>query len=241
VRLRVLTWNLFHGRALPGAGHDLAPEFGEALAGWEWDVALLQEVPPWWPAVLGASLGCEVRSVLTSRNGLLPLRRAAARRFPDVMRSGGGGCNAILCRSDRIADARTQRLCRAPEQRWVSGVELACGAWVCTLHASSGPSPEAARDVHAAGGAALAWSAGRPVVLAGDLNLRAVSVEGFSVLASSDVDHVLGGAGVTALGGGDVLAHGALSDHAPLTVTVEVGVWACRSEVGAGGSRSEPA
>jgi endonuclease/exonuclease/phosphatase family metal-dependent hydrolase len=218
VRLRVLTWNLFHGRAVPGAGHDLATEFGEALAGWEWDVALLQEVPPWWPAALGASLGCEVRSVLTSRNGLLALRRAAATRFPDVMRSGGGGANAILCRHDRIAGGQTQRLCRRPERRWVSGVELACGVWVCTLHASSGPSPEAA------GAAALAWSAGRPVVLGGDLNLRgrAASAEGFSVLASSDVDHVLGGTGVTAIGGGEVLAHAALSDHAPLAVTLEV-------------------
>ena len=27
-----------------------AREFTAALDGWDWDVALLQEVPPWWPA-----------------------------------------------------------------------------------------------------------------------------------------------------------------------------------------------
>ena len=47
--MRVLTWNLFHGRAVPPAGRDLRGEFAAALAGWDWDVALLQEVPPWWP------------------------------------------------------------------------------------------------------------------------------------------------------------------------------------------------
>ena len=55
--LRVLTWNLKHGRAVPPAGRDLFDEFAAALAGWEWDVALLQEVPPWWPAPLARRLG----------------------------------------------------------------------------------------------------------------------------------------------------------------------------------------
>ncbi len=50
--MRVLTWNLMHGRAVPPAGRELFDEFALALAGWEWEVALLQEVPPWWPARL---------------------------------------------------------------------------------------------------------------------------------------------------------------------------------------------
>ncbi len=74
--MRVLTWNLLHGRSVPGSGRDLLPEFTAALAGWDWDVALLQEVPPWWPALLGASLGASARLVLTSRNSALALRRA---------------------------------------------------------------------------------------------------------------------------------------------------------------------
>jgi endonuclease/exonuclease/phosphatase family metal-dependent hydrolase len=225
VRLRVLTWNVFHGRAVPPAGRDLLGDFTAALNGWAWDVALLQEVPPWWPDALGASLGCEVHSVLTSRNGVLGrlgVRRAAARRFPDLMKSGGGGCNAILCRSDRIAAERSLVLCRRPERRIVSGVELGCGAWVCGLHASSGPSPEAQRDVVAATRAACGWAAGRPLVFGGDLNLRTVALddEGLVVVASGDVDHLLAGHGVTAIGRGETLPHGVLSDHAPLVVTV---------------------
>ena len=49
----VLTWNLFHGRSVPDAPRELLADFAARLAGWEWDVALLQEVPPWWPPELG--------------------------------------------------------------------------------------------------------------------------------------------------------------------------------------------
>src|SRR6185369_6435905 len=52
--VRVLTWNLFHGRSVPPSGRSLTSAFAAALAGWEWDVALLQEVPPWFPPLLGA-------------------------------------------------------------------------------------------------------------------------------------------------------------------------------------------
>ncbi|MBV9605889.1 MAG: hypothetical protein JO027_12300, partial [Solirubrobacterales bacterium] len=104
--LRVLTWNLLHGRSVPGAGRDLFEEFCAALASWEWDVALLQEVPPWWPPALGARLGADQRFVLTSRNGLLPVRRAIAVRWPDLIKSNGGGANAILARADAVGEHR---------------------------------------------------------------------------------------------------------------------------------------
>ena len=55
--MRVLTWNLFHGRAVPDAPRSLRAEFAAAIAGWSWDVALLQEVPPWWPPELGRAAG----------------------------------------------------------------------------------------------------------------------------------------------------------------------------------------
>jgi len=42
----VLTWNLFHGRSVPDAPREQLADFAARLAGWEWDVALLQEVPP---------------------------------------------------------------------------------------------------------------------------------------------------------------------------------------------------
>src|SRR4029077_4338695 len=127
MRLRVLTWNLMHGRSQPGARRDLLPEFTTALAEWDWDVALLQEVPPWWPPELAARLDAEYRSVRTSRNGLLPLRRAVAVRWPDLIRSNGGGANAILARQDRIVSHRCLRLRRLPERRWMQAVRLAAG------------------------------------------------------------------------------------------------------------------
>ena len=57
VRMRALTWNLYHGRSPEPAGRSLLNEFAAHLAGWEWDVALLQEVPPWWPPLLAAAAG----------------------------------------------------------------------------------------------------------------------------------------------------------------------------------------
>jgi hypothetical protein len=38
----VLSWNLFHGRSQPPAGHELASEFASLLADWKWDLAMLQ-------------------------------------------------------------------------------------------------------------------------------------------------------------------------------------------------------
>ena len=69
-----------HGRSQPAAGREQLAEFTEALAAYAWDIALLQEVPPWWPQPLGSALGAEHRSVLTSRNSLLGVRRAIAVR-----------------------------------------------------------------------------------------------------------------------------------------------------------------
>src|SRR3954470_24340473 len=66
--LRVLTWNLFHGRSKPETPRSLLPEFAAMLGGWEWDVALLQEVLPWWPAELARASGASMRMALTSRH-----------------------------------------------------------------------------------------------------------------------------------------------------------------------------
>ena len=95
---RLLTWNLFHGRAVPPAGRELLGEFTAALGAWEWDAALLQEVPPWWAAELASALDADYRMVLTSRNALPGVRRAIAVRWPDLIKSNGGGCDAILVR-----------------------------------------------------------------------------------------------------------------------------------------------
>jgi endonuclease/exonuclease/phosphatase family metal-dependent hydrolase len=220
MRLRVVTWNLMHGRAQPPAGRDLLPEFTAALAGWEWDVALLQEVPPWWPAKLAAALDTEYRSVLTSRNGLLTLRRAVAVRWPDLIKSNGGGANAILARRDRIVMHRVRRLCRVPERRWVHAVRLACGIWVANLHASTREA-RAARDCRLAAVTALEWSGTEPLVLGGDYNLRRPELGALSPVGERDVDHIFVNADMTPAGEAEVLDRGALSDHPPLSVTVQ--------------------
>jgi len=102
--VRVLTWNLFHGRSVPETPRSLLREFAEALAGWSWDVALLQEVPPWWPPELGRAARASARSALTSRNLGLPARRALAARRPDLLKSNGGGANAVLVRGPAIVE-----------------------------------------------------------------------------------------------------------------------------------------
>jgi endonuclease/exonuclease/phosphatase family metal-dependent hydrolase len=220
MRLRVLTWNLMHGRARPSAGRDLRPEFTAALAGWEWDVALLQEVPPWWPEPLAADLHAEYRLVLTSRNGLRPLRRAIATRWPDVVRSNGGGCNAILARQDRIIAHHTRLLRRYPERRSLHAARLACGIWVGNLHASE-DAARAAQDGRLATLTIRAWAGREPLVLGGDFNQREFELPGLARVGERDVDHVFVGPGVVKVRESEVLDRGTLSDHPPLVSTVE--------------------
>src|ERR1700755_1293211 len=110
--MRALTWNLYHGRSPEPVGRSLSREFAGALDSWEWDVALLQEVPPWWPGMLAQ--GAQWRACLTSRNFGLPLRRAISARNPDVLKANGGGCNAILVRKGSILAHARRRLCWWP-------------------------------------------------------------------------------------------------------------------------------
>ena len=198
-------------------------DFARALAEWEWDVALLQEVPPWWPGLLAERLQCEQASVRTSRNSLLPLRRFVAVRRPDLIKSNGGGANAILARVDRIVEHRSVRLCRLPERRWAHGVQLAYGIWLVNLHATAHVPERARRDVSVAARAARSWAHDLPLVLGGDFNLVAPEVDGLRAVADSDVDHILIGEGLRAVGEARTLERGTLSDHLPLAVTLDVG------------------
>ena len=109
---------------------------------------------------------------LTSRNALPGLRRALARRWPDVIKSQGGGANAILARRDRIVSHHVQQLTRTPERRVAHGVLLGCGVWAVNLHATAHDTPAAERDGQAAAEAAREWARGDPIVLGGDFNLR---------------------------------------------------------------------
>jgi endonuclease/exonuclease/phosphatase family metal-dependent hydrolase len=226
VRVRALTWNLMHGRSQPPAGRDLLDDFAAALAGWEWDVALLQEVPPWWPEALAARLGqgAQHTSVLTSRNELLALRRALAVRWPDSIKSAGGGANAMLVRRAdlRIAEHRTLLLCRWPERRRLHAVRLVADGrdvWVGNLHATVHDDPAARRESEQARVAMVRWAAGAPFLLGGDFNVRGLALAGLVTAANHDVDYILV-AGLETVGKAQVLDRGALSDHAPVAVTL---------------------
>ncbi|MCW2996776.1 MAG: endonuclease/exonuclease/phosphatase family protein [Solirubrobacterales bacterium] len=218
--MRVITWNLFHGRALPNAGRDLQDEFTAALAGWAWDVALLQEVPPWWPAALGRACGASARSALTSRNALLPLRRLVARRAPDLIKSNGGGCNAILVRGSAITDHRVVVLRRRPERRVAHAVRLADGQWVANLHAQVHSEAFAQADLAAAAAAVDRWAGAQaPVILGGDTNTRRPRAGDLEVLGGHDVDFILA-RDWRRQGPVATLERGTLSDHSPVGMTL---------------------
>jgi endonuclease/exonuclease/phosphatase family metal-dependent hydrolase len=214
--MKVVTWNLFHGRAQPPAGRDLSAEFEAAIAGWAWDVALLQEVPPWWPPRLAEASRASMRMALTSRNEPLFARRFVADRWPDLIKSGGGGCNAILVRGSRVVEHRRLRLRWLPERRVMHAVRLESGVWVANIHAEKQPRPRPVRDIARAADALEEWTGGAPLVFGGDFNIRDPSAPGLERVASHGVDHVL----VRGFSerGAEVLDPRPLSDHRPVVV-----------------------
>lgn len=117
--LRVLTWNLFHGRdGLPGLGatrrstwrgipeddgvhmhvnRKLTGLMARRIAAWEPDVAALQEVPTAGIEQIVATTG--MRAVWTTTGPLIGPRRlrdALAARNPDLWRSHEGNANVLL-------------------------------------------------------------------------------------------------------------------------------------------------
>jgi endonuclease/exonuclease/phosphatase family metal-dependent hydrolase len=227
--MRVLTWNLFHGRSLPPAREALLAQFAATLAGWEWDIALLQEVPPWWPQPLAHACGAEQCAAPTSRNSLLALRRAVAQRQPELIKANGGGCNAILSRAP-IREHSTLRLRLWPERRVAQLVRLHDGTCVVNFHASTRRA-RAEQELARLWAHALAWAGTAPLILGGDLNLRDPRAPGVEVepVAAHEVDHLFA-RGLARAGEAELLDHYAtlgsqpceLSDHAPLRVQVGV-------------------
>ena len=217
--MRVLTWNLFHGRAVPPRDEDLLDAFASRLAGWRWDVALIQEVPPWWPRALARACDADVRFALTSRNALLPVRRFIASRRPELLKANGGGCNALLVRGLGGVHAHARARLRVwPERRVVPAVRVGAGVWFANVHASTRPALARA-DVALARATALRWAGADPLVCGGDLNVRDVRLDGFAHAGASHVDHVVARGLACAHAHTETLDRGTLSDHAPLLVT----------------------
>ena len=213
----LLSWNLFHGRSLPPTRRSLFNEFAARLGEWSWDVALLQEVPPWWPQRLADELGVDQRSALTSRNALPGLRRALAERRPELLKSNGGGCNAILIRGDTApGDHRFAVLRTRPERRVVHGVRLG-DTWIANVHAQVWSEERAQLDAATAAAHVFAWAGDAPAVLGGDFNTRAPHPPGLTDLGGHKVDRVLA-RGWTAASAAKTMDHGHLSDHAPIVI-----------------------
>jgi endonuclease/exonuclease/phosphatase family metal-dependent hydrolase len=187
--LRILTWNLFHGRAVPAIGGDLTAKFAAMIATWDADVALLQEVPPWWPPQLARAAGANQRTALTSRNAGLVIRRALAERWPDVLKSNGGGSNAILARQ-AIVEHHALRLRARPERRVAQLARLGDGTCVVNFHASARVAL-AEVELERLWDRALEFAHDAPLILGGDLNLRSPAAPPDVVhLARRDVDHI---------------------------------------------------
>ena len=194
--MRVLSWNLYHGRDSPpdpalftlrsrllrvterNATHaqvnrPLLDEFVRVMAALEWDVALLQEAPPRWFRALAMRLAASGALALTSRN-LLPLGQSRlADLNPDLLGSSEGGSNQLLVRG-RIVEVRRLTLTRRPERRrllWAR-IELSeAKVCVANLHASAGLPVEAASEVECAAERSVVWAGKDPLVFGGDLNL----------------------------------------------------------------------
>ena len=272
MRIRALTWNVFHGRDFPPdprlftrrsrlfriternethaqVNRSLRREFAELLAAAEWDVALLQELPPRWTGRLATACGADAHGELTSRNSLAPLRRLAAILNPDLVGSNEGGSNLTLVRpgaAGAIAERRALVLCPGPvpERRVMAFTRTERGLCVANLHASTGP-PNRARaedELRLAASRSLEWAAGAPLIMGGDLNVRPRESEIYAELsdrfglsdptAPDSLDHLL-------VHGFEVLEPPApwpaerrevadgdglrirLSDHAPVDATFE--------------------
>lgn len=174
---------------MPDLPRPLGGAYAAMLARWEWDVALLQEVPPWWPPRLAAACGARAFTARTSRNQLLPVMRALAARRPDVAKSWGGGANAILVRGVPVAAHRRARLAWCPERRVMHAVRAA-GVWFANLHATAHDEGRAQADLDRAGAALLRWAGGGPAVIGGDMNTRTPALAGFDPCAGHVLDWV---------------------------------------------------
>lgn len=196
MRIRALSWNLFHGRDAPpdpalftlrskllriterNAAHvqvnrDLYDEFARLLAGSEWDLALLQESPPRWADPLAVACQADPHRALTSRNRIPPIQGMLHRWNPDLVGSWEGGSNLTLVRELGIAEARELVLRPGlPERRVMAFTRLETGLCIGNLHATTRDQPLAEDELRRAAETAAGRAGDAPLLLGGDFNLR---------------------------------------------------------------------
>jgi len=198
MELRLLTWNVFHGRDWPPepeirvraqkgnwrrgpirgreyeqVNWDLFEEFAELVDGAGWDVALFQEFPPSWKAKMARACGADAHRVLSGRNWLQPLTSAIGRWRPDLLGAWEGGSNATLARgaAGGIVERRRIVLTWRPELRVMALTRLESGICAANLHVSTNWG-SAERELLSGAERAIQFAGGQPLVFGGDFNVR---------------------------------------------------------------------
>jgi endonuclease/exonuclease/phosphatase family metal-dependent hydrolase len=228
VALLVRSWNLFHGNASPPRRHSYLRDMIALATADAPDVVCLQEVPVWAVGRLGRWAGMQEFPAI-ARHGLPTVRLAGwvTRLHNGLIRSAiAGQANAILVSAAHEATDLGVEKVSGPdfERRVCHGVRLEGEFVVVNTHLSSrgdGQRDELIRTIDFGEERTLS---GEPLVLAGDVNLTDVRLEGFSP-PGPGIDHILvRGAVATPLvvwpeerrRQNDVV----LSDHAPVELRV---------------------
>lgn len=193
--LLVRSWNLFHGNTDPPTRRSYLREMVELAVRDRPDVVCLQEVPVWAVPHIAAWSGFRAYPAV-ARPGLRPHGLAGwiTRLHSGLLRSAiTGQANAILIASGLAAtDLGHQRVSEPDVEPRVAQAVLVDGTVVANVHASSiDGQPEPARaELERTRTFAEAVAGGAPVVLAGDFNLVAHEIDGYTP-PGPGIDHVV--------------------------------------------------
>ena len=229
--LLVRSWNVFHGNAVPPRRKGFLHEMLQLVSADRPDVVCLQELPAWSLAVLHTWTAMQSHGAI-ARPPLRPAPFSAwvTRRHQGFFRSGlAGQANAILVGEQHACeDLGKERISGAGRERRVCHAVRVAGRFVvANLHATNDfrrPDIPAAEVEQARRFAEGLARRGEPVVLAGDFNLQAPALPGYST-PGPGIDHVLvRGAPATPVSAWPrerrTLDGVLLSDHAPVEARV---------------------
>jgi endonuclease/exonuclease/phosphatase family metal-dependent hydrolase len=197
VPLLVRSWNVFHGNAVPPRRKGFLREMLQLVSADRPDVLCLQELPAWALPLLHAWTGMHSEGAI-ARPPLWPAPLSAwlTRRHQGFFRSGlAGQANAILVGEEHACEDLGKERISTPgrERRICQAARIAERLVVANLHASPGvrrPDETRAEVEHSRRFAEGLARPGEPVVLAGDFNLRAPVLPGYSP-PGPGIDHVL--------------------------------------------------